>query len=516
MGPLRVLVKLLYKVFLSFSRKRVYNKSIESAYAPYMKDAFIQNPKNRKALVQAVELYHHEKYKKALVEMTSLLSRCESHKDKTSVLFFIALSRSRLGNRQGAIEAYGELVRLEPRNSTAWSNMGEQHRHLGRLEDALRCYREAVRWDGGNAHAHSNLAVVLVALRQYEEAVPYGRRALELNPKLYYCATAMAMAGEALGDASMREHYSRMALEQGENREKLEDALRRVAPHAGPSVTPDTEPEDPDPDSPRALDRLAVKWLEYTGVPSTTLLVGGKRKGPHQIGGPALGEVPLDGRGKPMRLLCALNCGELKNLPDFPREGLLLFYIADDGNLGLNRSNPTDQTGFRVLYSPRTDLQRGAEPEPSPTFPVAWECWGHSQKRTDSMPVEDHRFAAAFNALMRQEGLPTLEQRPEDTRRKLCRWFSSEGHRTGGYAGFGWGDPRKDPRYAKYDTLLLQLEQHEMEDHHVQIRFGQDNGTCWFLIPREKLLAGDFTDVLYWWDSDRTDNQQPGPLRGFV
>lgn len=509
MGIETFAAKMLLKVFKHENRKKVYNKSIETAYAPYMKDAFLQNDKNRRALVEAVELYHNGKYPKALAALTALLPRCESHKDKTVVLFFVGLTRSRQGDRQGAVEAYRELTRLDPRHYLAWSNMGEQYRHLGQMEEAVNCYREAVKWDGTIAHAPSNLAnlaVVLVALGRYEEALPYGRRALERNPKFYYCATAMAMAGQALGDDQLREHYSRMALENGESREKLTAALQRVASRTRGESTPAEAPEEEnlDPDSPWALDRLAEDWLKHTGQPVCHMLVGGRRKGPHQVGGPALGQAPLDGRGKPMRLLCALNCGELKNLPDFPKEGLLLFYIADDATLGLNRSNPTDQTGFRVLYSPRTDLPRGPEPEPSPTFPVAWECWGHSQLGVDTMPTEDYRFAETFRARMTQQGLPKLEERPESTRRSLARWFSSEGHRTGGYAGFGWGDIRSDSRYAQYDTLLLQLEQHEIEEHHVRIRFGQDNGTCWFLIPREKLLAGDFSDVLYWWDSDET------------
>jgi uncharacterized protein YwqG len=74
----------------------------------------------------------------------------------------------------------------------------------------------------------------------------------------------------------------------------------------------------------------------------------------------------------------------------------------------------------------------------------------------------------------------------------------------GGYPCFEPFDPRgNDSALEKYDTLLLQIVSHTAEDEQGQttdlIMFG-DEGGCQFFIPREKLRACDFSDVMYTWD----------------
>ena len=78
------------------------------------------------------------------------------------------------------------------------------------------------------------------------------------------------------------------------------------------------------------------------------------------------------------------------------------------------------------------------------------------------------------------------------------------GHRIGGYPCFEQDDPRDvTEELRKYDTLLLQIVSHTMPDtsgnEETLIMFG-DEGGCQFFIPREKLRARDFSDVMYNWD----------------
>ncbi len=101
---------------------------------------------------------------------------------------------------------------------------------------------------------------------------------------------------------------------------------------------------------------------------------------------------------------------------------------------------------------------------------------------------------------MKEFGQPPLDELPKYVEKSIDRRFRAEGHRLGGYPWFTQSDPRKDPRYAKYDVLLLQIDNHE-EKPDVDIHFGR-NGVCNFFIPREKLRARDFSDVLYWWDEE--------------
>lgn len=489
----------LSKFFQALSKHREENPRrgvdfYESLYAEYLSGAFAEKVPQRKFLIYATQLYHEKRYQNALSILKRLWSRCETTADYRAVLFFTALSYSRMGDRHSAIAAYRELLKLVPSYSVAWSNLGEQYRREGFYKDAIHSFEEAIRSDGQNAMAHSNLAATYIRIGAFREAIPYGKRALELNPGYYPVATDLAMAFFALGDQEQCEQYSRLALLNGENEANLKQALFNVhgVDLGGPGIPDELEP-------------VLQEWSRRTSIPTALMGIGGmeKSRGCHQIGGPSLGPAPLDSQGKPMRLLCAIRCGDVQCLPDFPDKGLLRFYIADNADFGVNRANPTEQADFRVLYTQTEEgLARQPEPVHSDTFPVTWECRGLCYPRTDAMPTEDYRFAEKFNALLKEYEQPPLEELPEYVVRSIGLRFRTEGHRLGGYPWFTQSDPRKDPRYANYDVLLLQVDTHMIEDRpEVNIQIGR-NGVCNFFIPREKLRARDFSDVLYWWDEE--------------
>ena len=58
----------------------------------------------------------------------------------------------------------------------------------------------------------------------------------------------------------------------------------------------------------------------------------------------------------------------------------------------------------------------------------------------------------------------------------------------GGYPSFVQADDRRswEERYRRYDALLFQLS--------------SDHGRMYFFIPSGNLAAGDFSDIMYWWD----------------
>lgn len=74
----------------------------------------------------------------------------------------------------------------------------------------------------------------------------------------------------------------------------------------------------------------------------------------------------------------------------------------------------------------------------------------------------------------------------------------NSGHWMLGYPSFTLEDPRDfDEDYAKYDTLLLQMDSDG--PRYDYILWG-DLGTGYFFINHESLEKGDFSDILYSWD----------------
>ena len=85
----------------------------------------------------------------------------------------------------------------------------------------------------------------------------------------------------------------------------------------------------------------------------------------------------------------------------------------------------------------------------------------------------------------------------EDFDDELCGEITDAFHRMGGYPCSYQHDPREDARFARYDQLLFQLDTMDWGQWGVYIG---DGGCMKFCIPSDALAAGDFSDVLYWWD----------------
>lgn len=456
-------------------------------YAEHLSHAFTTLPKQRALLLKAVKLYNEDGIPKAASILSRLLPQCVTPEDHTAVLLFLALCMEEMGDQQGAIHAYRVLLNYDGMNSTALSNLGMLYKRQGAYDLAAQHYQMAAISDPKNAYPLNNLACIYAECCQYMTAVTYGKLALSVKPELYQAAAAVAISYAGLGDEESARHYAQYAVSKGQDGEKLEQAMenrRKVPFHL--------------PDAPPELDRAVIQWCGKTALPSSMLAITHNARTKSRVGGPSLGPAPLDSRGKPMRLLCALFCRELVWLPDFPHEGLLRFYIADDERLGADFSNPTVQRDFRVLYDETFDhLTPGPEPEESDTFPVKG-CYPVvcNVARDQAMPMNHYRFPLEFNSHLKALGVatPTLEQ-----------WSALEealgfpSHRAGGYPCLSGQDIRARPEYGKYDTLLLQLLNMDDPDIHIHIKTG---GVINFCIPKEKLLARDFSDVLYWWDSE--------------
>ena len=197
----------------------------------------------------------------------------------------------------------------------------------------------------------------------------------------------------------------------------------------------------------------------------------------------------------------------IRTIPDFPEKGVLRFYISGNDYYGLDLDEPAAQKDFRVLYDEDEDKFDSAlrdDPELPDDFPVRHAFPVRLSPAMGSILSSDYRFEAAADAALKKAGLDGYDALTEEEFDLIHEENSYGGHRIGGYPCFMQDDPRDvSEDLRKYDTLLLQIVSHTMPDatgkEEVLIMFG-DEGGCQFFIPRDKLRARDFSDVMYNWD----------------
>ena len=479
-------------------------KQYESAYREHIGTAFSapERKKQKKALLRAIAVYNNNRYPAAISKLLKLYDECISGEERNAVLFFLALTYSDAGMTEAAIEAYEKLVGIYPRNSTAWSNLGLLYRQQGNVERSLECIQTALDYDRDNAYAWNNLAQAYLAAGDWEKVLAPAERALELKADLYQADTALTVAYFALDEHEKSKRYFDLAVLHGANADRLTSVLHGMS--HGAVAFGDTS-------GVREEVVAAVGHLQRdTAIPMVEVRLPAPHDGNRsRIGGaPVDKEAPLDSEGKPMKLLAAIWCSEVHGVPDFPERGVLRFYIADNDMYGADFDEPAVQKDFRVLFDENEetfDASLREDPSVSPEFPIFGAFPVRLRPAMSAIRASDYQFEDAVSTALSKAGMDSdIRNLEAADMAYLCDQTVYAGHRIGGHPCFEQEDPRGyRPELQKYDTLLLQIVSHTVPNENGKerelIMFG-DGGGCQFFIPRDRLIARDFSDVMYWWD----------------
>jgi uncharacterized protein YwqG len=208
---------------------------------------------------------------------------------------------------------------------------------------------------------------------------------------------------------------------------------------------------------------------------------------------------PLDKNGNPMIPLAQLNFSEIPNLKDYPTEGILQFYIADDDCYGLDFDNQYNPDSFRVIYIENVDV---AQLNPDTSFldsiidsensPVYKPHRLIFTKKMDYIGMNDYRCNSHNFSVDNwiNEYTGKTNSKLEDLSYKL---FATNGHKVGGYAYFTQTYPREYDKKGQNTILLFQMDSDD------EIMWG-DVGVANFFITANDLINKDFSKVMYNWD----------------
>lgn len=212
---------------------------------------------------------------------------------------------------------------------------------------------------------------------------------------------------------------------------------------------------------------------------------------------------PTAKNGDPLRLLAQINFSEMEvSIPDYPTEGILQFFVADDDVYGLDFDDLTNQDTFRVVYHETIEFDESKWMTEFPAFrddsyfPIEGECVLSFERSEEIVSANDYRF----NAITKVDVLlDHATDEDDDMHDEIMDAYydiaDGQGSKLGGYPFFTQEDPRAYGDYPTFDTLLLQVD----TDDDLNIMWG-DAGVANFFIVLDDLKKRDFSKVLYNWD----------------
>ena len=207
------------------NRKAVYHK----AYGKFIQNAFRDEPKLEKKLLDAIDDYNGDKPGPALAKLQKLRKACQRTDDIYAVTVFTALCCEDMGDWENAFIHYDAAVKMR-NDTTLHSNLGYCLQQLGKFDEAEESYCRAIRVDPKNCIAMNNLAGLRFRQGDYEGALDYAEQALEIDAKL---PQALSLAAICCGIQGYEEEYAlyfRRAVAAGYDGNKIKNTIKNLDP----------------------------------------------------------------------------------------------------------------------------------------------------------------------------------------------------------------------------------------------------------------------------------------------
>lgn len=282
--------------------------------------------------------------------------------------------------------------------------------------------------------------------------------------------------------------------------------------------------------TPAQCAELAVnKMIEDTTIPYLAIELLNTKPSifESKLGGlpylPKNAEIPIDSKGRQMKLLAQINCNDISELEDYPHEGILQFWLTIDFRWKEAKVKYYKNIDKTISEN---DILPLIENYDDGDFPVNGEYGIRFTLKNEYISRDDERFEALFCQYYTEisgKYIMTPENDGDEVY-EIYECFSEDMwsgcSKVGGYRGISQlpdyitylsenANIKKSP-YRKYvshidlksddaEILLLQLDSWYNNSTDYQMMWG-DAGIAQFHITRKDLRERNFNNVTFHWD----------------
>ncbi len=198
----------------------------EKTYKKEIGEAFYDDKKKKKKLLEAIRLYNEDKYDKALKMLEELLSDTYSRDDRLAVALFMGLCYMDSGQEEKAYMVYRPFVDTREATDSIYINCGYlMQKYFNDEDKALYYYEKAAQLNTKNDVVLNNIADMAFSKGDMEKAIEYATKALEINDKRHEAASLLAIVYSKRGNKAMADKYFHMAVVAGQDKKELKEAI---------------------------------------------------------------------------------------------------------------------------------------------------------------------------------------------------------------------------------------------------------------------------------------------------
>lgn len=218
------LLKVIKKCISIYPRETKYYKELITIYSETDNLGLIITTYEKLFSIDCDNLNNYYDLAKYLLEKGELNKTTEYYKKAANINYSIVLfnqayvfSNAPFNHYNKAIELYKEVIKLNPNNFKAYTNMGGCLSYLQQYHESLSCYTKAIEINPHYELPYENSGNAYRKTGDLNQAIVFYKRALKLNPENYKAACNLGVTYYSLGKHKEALKYYEKSIEFSAN-----------------------------------------------------------------------------------------------------------------------------------------------------------------------------------------------------------------------------------------------------------------------------------------------------------